>query len=270
MNDVASYHGAVEELEFLGGLPEARSASESALLNAARLEAQAHFVQAKSTALASQEQLAELVRQSSKELPPLPLDVPLVGAYQTKFEKIFVNRTPPAGLKRTALAIPTQHELLVARASSLAAASDAVRSAVNDFQQGATSVTTVLDANSRLRTQREEFLSTVRIYNESIVGYALAVGTSSTNPTLVAMLIKQPIGVRAAPGTATTRQIAPSTPRSATVPAGAEISVPRTETSRLRSAPSSSGTRVSEKREPIRFDPADARPVLNDVQWRKN
>ena len=310
MNDVALYHGAVEENEFLGGLPEPRSASDQAVLNAARLEAQAYFVQTKAAALSSQEQLGELIRQSQRDVPPLPIDVPLVGAYQTKFDKIFVNRTPPAGLKRTAQAIPTQHELLAARAASLAAAGEAVRTSVHEYQQGQLALQQLLDSHSRLRVQRDEFLAAVRSYNESIVGYALAVGNTPNNPTLVAMLIKSPIGVRSSAGPASARQIAPNTPRSATVPARAEFPVSPNETSRLRqgspttgasyttpapststslanrpvdsrvgssksSVPTSYGStgsaaRPTAAREPNRFEGADARPALGDLQWRKN
>ncbi|HND53180.1 MAG TPA: hypothetical protein PLV92_12310 [Pirellulaceae bacterium] len=310
MNDVALYHGAVEENEFLGGLPEPQSTSDQAALNAARLEAQAYFVQMKAAALASQEQLGELIRQSQRDVPPLPIDVPLVGAYQTKFDKIFVNRAPPAGLKRTAQAIPTQHELLVARAAALAAAGEAVRTSVHEYQQGQLALQTLLDSHSRLRIQRDEFLAAVRSYNESIVGYALAVGNTPNNPTLVAMLIKSPIGVRSSAGPASARQIAPNTPRSATVPARAEFPVSPNETSRLRqgspttgasyttpvpststslanrpvdsrvgssksSVPTSFGStgnaaRPTAAREPNRFEGADARPALGDLQWRKN
>ncbi|MFO0904483.1 MAG: hypothetical protein U0939_15870 [Pirellulales bacterium] len=190
--EVASYNWAVEEGAFIAGLQAAGRGPEEFLLNAARLDAQAHLQSAKVAAAGAQQDLAEYARMPLQSPPPLPLDQPLATAYQTKFDRIFANRTPPAGLRRIAQTIPLQLELVDTRASAVAADTDAIKELAAAHRQGQATLDSVIAAHERLYRHRREFLQSLRVYNELIAEYALAVGGSSPNETLVSMLIRNP------------------------------------------------------------------------------
>lgn len=187
-SDVCSYNWAVEEGAFIAGVSPTPQPSDQSLLMAARLESQAHLQRTRLAATASQVDLAEVARFTARALP-LPADSPLVTAYQTKFDKIFANRTPPAGLRRIAVSIPLQKQLIDTSAEAVASATDAVRELNDEFQQGQTSLVSLLDAHRRLRKQRLDFLDSVRTYNEQVASYAVALGGSVNTQTLVSMLI---------------------------------------------------------------------------------
>lgn len=190
--DVAAYYWSVEEGAFIAGLQASGRGGEQVLLNAARIGAQARLQQAKVTATGSQHELADLARISTRDLPPLPRDEPLVGAYQTKFDRIFANQAPPAGIRRIALSIPLQLELLETQAAAVAADTDAIKELHQEHRQGQATLESVLSAHDRLHRHRVEFLQSVRTYNEMIAEYALAIAGSTNNQTIVTMLIRNP------------------------------------------------------------------------------
>lgn len=232
--DVAAYYWSVEEGSFVAGLQPAGRGDEGGLLTAARLEAQGRLQQAKVTAAASQNELAELARLTIQDPPPLPVDIPLVSAYQTKFDRIFASRTPPAGLRRIAYSIPLQLELVETLAATVAADTDLVKDRHQEHRQGQVALADVLAAHDRLHRHRVEFLQAVRVYNELIAEYALAIAGTTNNQTLVSMLIRNP-----------------ATPRTSQVP----------RTSGVRDAGSGYGNRgYSDNSSAVRSAPAGTYP----------
>lgn len=196
--DVAAYNWAVEEGAFVAGLQAAQPEMEMLALQAARTAAQARLQQARVAASAAQCELADLAGQGLRDPLPLPGELPLVGPYQTRFEALFANRAPPAGIRRIATTIPLRAELLQALAATVAADTDAIKELANFHREGRVPLEPVLAAHDRLQRHRGEFLDAVRIYNDQIAEYALAIAGTSNNQTVVAMLVRNPTIVRAA------------------------------------------------------------------------
>ncbi|MFO0819282.1 MAG: hypothetical protein U1A77_15145 [Pirellulales bacterium] len=209
--DTAAYYWSVEEGSFISGLEPSNRNTDQSLLASARLSAQSQLQRAKVTATGSQNDLADLARFATRDPAPLPRDLPLVSAYQTKFEKIFANRTPPAGLRRIALSIPLQLELVETQASLVAADTDLIQQLNQEYRQGQGSLESIIAAHDRLHKHRVEFLQAVRLYNELIAEYALAIGGSTNNLTLVSMLIRNPATPRTAQAVRRDASSSPST-----------------------------------------------------------
>jgi hypothetical protein len=191
----------VEEGAFIAGLQALQPETETLALQAARIAAQARLQQARVAATAAQCDLADLTGQSLREPLPLAGELPLVGPYQTRFEQLFVNRTPPPGVRRIATAIPLRAELLQTLAAAVAADTDAIKEFATLHREGRVPLDPVLAAHERLQRHRAEFLDAVRIYNEQIAEYALAIAGTSNNQTVVAMLVRNPTIARSAQAT---------------------------------------------------------------------
>ncbi len=196
--DVAAYNWAVEEGAFVAGLQALQPETEALALQAARAAAQSRLQQARVAATAAQCDLADVAGQSLREPLPLPGELPLVGPYQTRFETLFANRAPPVGIRRIATTIPLRAELLQSLAATVAADTDAIKELAIFHREGRVPLEPVLAAHDRLQRHRAEFLDAVRIYNDQIAEYALAIAGSSNNQTVVAMLVRNPTIVRAA------------------------------------------------------------------------
>ncbi len=196
--EVAAYNWSVEEGAFIAGLQALQPETETWALQAARIAAQARLQHARVAATPAQCELAALTGQGLREPLPLAGELPLVGPYQTRFEQLFANRAPPAGIRRIATAIPLRAELLQTLAAAVAADTDAIKEFATLHREGRVPLEPVLAAHERLQRHRGEFLESVRIYNEQIAEYALAIAGTSNNQTVVAMLVRNPTIVRAA------------------------------------------------------------------------
>lgn len=110
----------------------------------------------------------------------IPTDVPFVGAYDTKFDRLFRGQSP-ADLRRIHLRLPLAHKVVLARANS------------TDAAKGLLLERPSLEAIKTYREQRRAFLDAVRDYNLAITRYAMAVGGSVPDRESVAkMLIMEP------------------------------------------------------------------------------
>jgi hypothetical protein len=196
--DVAAYNWAVEEGAFVAGLQVLQPETETLALEAARTAAQSRLQQARVAATGTQCELADIAGQSLREPLPLPSELPLVGPYQTRFETLFANRAPPAGIRRIATTIPLRAELLQTLAATVAADTDAIKELAVFHREGRVPLEPVLAAHDRLQRHRAEFLEAVRVYNDQIAEYALAIAGTSNNQTVVAMLVRNPTIIRAA------------------------------------------------------------------------
>jgi hypothetical protein len=223
--DVAAYNWAVEEGAFVAGLQVLQPETETLALEAARTAAQSRLQQARVAATGTQCELADIAGQSLREPLPLPSELPLVGPYQTRFETLFANRAPPAGIRRIATTIPLRAELLQTLAATVAADTDAIKELAVFHREGRVPLEPVLAAHDRLQRHRAEFLEAVRVYNDQIAEYALAIAGTSNNQTVVAMLVRNPTIVRAAqsqraPGMSSTMPASGYSPAPATGSSG--------------------------------------------------
>ena len=195
---LAEFHWAVKEAAFLAALPSPRTASDQSQLHAARAAAEAREFETKLAAVATQYELAETARLSVNAIPPVPRDVPLVGAYRSNYDVIFANRIPPSGIRRVARMLPLQHQTIDAQAAAVTAAADAVHELHEAHKTNQTSLRDVLDACDRLSRHRQAFLASVRDYNHAVAEYSLAViGTGESRQTIVSTLIRSPATTRA-------------------------------------------------------------------------
>ena len=196
---LAEFHWAVKEAAYLAALPAARTASDQSQLHAARAAAEAREYEAKLAAVAAQYELAETARLSANAITPVPRDVPLVGAYRSKYDVIFANRSPPSGIRRVARMLPLQHQTIDAQAAAVTAAADAVHDLQEAHKTNQATLRDVLDAHDRLSRHRQAFLATVRDYNHAVADYSLAViGTGESRQTIVSTLIRSPATTRSA------------------------------------------------------------------------
>lgn len=203
--ELAAANWAAEEVEFVAGLRTENGGADQAEIEAARLDAVARWQESKLLAVSAQFELAQMVGlpTTTPDSLPIPRDVPLVTPYHTKFERIFANRTPPAQVRMLAATIPLEYELIEARATAVSASRDSLKEIRQSFEQGTADLSLLLTAHSRLRLSQRSFLRTVRRYNESVAAYALTIGGSVDNSTLVSMLIPSPTGLRSTPAART-------------------------------------------------------------------
>jgi hypothetical protein len=193
----AAYHFALEETQYLLGLPAASGGRPQALLKAAQASAKAQLAEARLAAVQAQHDLAEAAQLPGDALP-LTADLPLVGPYRTYFETLSARGAVPARLRRLDHTLPQLLQLLEAQADAARAAGAALAAADAAHQEGKAQVAEMLESVERLRQERRKFLATVRSYNEAIVQYASAVGGAAglTPDRLVGMLIEHSGGER--------------------------------------------------------------------------
>jgi len=214
VEDVAFTNWEAEEVEFTQTLTAENGGADRAELESARLDSLARWQEARLASVTSQHELAQICRLSvtTDASLPLPKDLPLVTPYTTKFERIFASRTPPPLVRQLAATIPLQFEVVETRAASVSTGRDALKEVRQAYQQGTADLALLLSAQDRLNESQRLFLQIVRRYNESVAAYALEIGSTVDNSTLVTMLIPSPTGLRTAPGT--------QGPRTAAVPRG--------------------------------------------------
>jgi len=134
------------------------------------------------SAMAAQLRLSALMGQSGGTRPPLPGDLPHCGAYDTRYDQIFGNRT-----SRYAQEL---HELLPQRYQDLQRQAEGVTSARN-WLDTVSDGTDLLKAHELLILRRRAFVYTVRDYNLQIARYSeLASPGNVGSDRLVSMLIR--------------------------------------------------------------------------------
>lgn len=213
--EYATANWAAEEVEFVARLRAENGQVDRAEIESARHDSLARWQEARLAVVEAQHELAEVARISvtTHENLPLPKDLPLVTGYDTKFEKIFAQRSPPAGLRQVAATIPLEFELVETRAAAVTAGRDAVKAIRQAYEQGTADLALLVSAQDRLNQSQRAFLAAVRRYNESVARYALAVGGSLDNATLVTMLIPAPTGLRGTTANSATVADRPRAPR---------------------------------------------------------
>jgi hypothetical protein len=187
---IADYHWAVDEALQLNALPETKGAIDSPLFATARAAAEAQTLEAKATAVTTQQELADALGQPAQSLP-LTVEQPLVGPYRTHFDTIFAGRPAPGRTRAIDRGLPLRRDAIDLRTAAVQAAASAVQLCEQAYINGSTSVETLLYAHRELGQQRRAFLRSVREYNAEIVEYASYVaGPSTTAATIMSMLTR--------------------------------------------------------------------------------
>ena len=125
---------------------------------------------------------------SGNTVLPLPVDTPLCGAYETRYDQIFNGRTSQEAQQLSEL-LPLRYEELELQATSATAAREWLLTSSNNrsLQDDGT---LLLKAYEQLALQRRNFVATAYQYNAEIVRYTeLAVPQNVNTRRLVAMLI---------------------------------------------------------------------------------
>ncbi len=197
---LADWQFAAEEFELMGQIPAPRDAAEQAVLRASQAAAKARLIEARMAANSAQFAMADIVPTVDRTAaaPPLPIDAPFAGVYNTHFETLFSARVAPAGLRRIHETLPMRKDLVDARAEAVFASADAVQQQIEAHRAGRVSLAQLLHEFELLRSRRGKFLGALRDYNLDIAQYAM--GTSRPNDPvdkLVGMMIDSPMGTSA-------------------------------------------------------------------------
>ncbi|MFM8434327.1 MAG: hypothetical protein ACKOBP_03150, partial [Planctomycetia bacterium] len=188
---------AVDRLELVA--PGA-AVQDRAVLDALVAEARSERAAAQAALVAAQQELVDLVRLPPGEPLPWPVDRPLVAAYQTHFESIFANRVATGRVRAINRSLPARHEALEARAAAVKAAAEAFATVEAEHAQGRLPIDAVAAAAERLEAQERRFIDDVRIYNNEIAEYVMAVADFAVpDDRFAAMLIGTPIPWRQQP-----------------------------------------------------------------------
>jgi len=187
----------VERLELVA--PGA-AVQDRAVLDALVAEARSERAGAQAALVAAQQELVDLVRLPPGEPLPWPVDRPLVTAYQTHFESIFANRVATGRVRAINRSLPARHEALETRAAAVKAAAEAFATVEAEHAQGRLPIEAVATAAERLEAQERKFIDDVRVYNNEIAEYVMAVADFSVpDDRFAAMLIGTPIPWRQQP-----------------------------------------------------------------------
>jgi hypothetical protein len=166
-----------------------RTPEDAALLATAAATAAARVNETRLMLTAAQLELADALGRVDPKLP-LAADRPHVGAYRTKYDRIFGAGPAPARLRQINRTIPLRAAGIDRRAESVRAAEQAWQTNSQALARGQVDLATALAAYDALVRERRQFLDAVRAYNDDIAEYALAVaGDHFNEPTLVSMLI---------------------------------------------------------------------------------
>lgn len=188
-----------------------RTPEDAALLATAAATAAARTNEARLMLTAAQLELADAMGRSDLELP-LASDRPHVGAYRTKYERIFGVGRAPARLRQIHRTIPLRAAGIDRRAASVRSAEEAWNASLAALGRGQADLVSTLASHEALVRERRQFLDAVRDYNYDIAEYALAVAGEGLNePTIVSMLIQ--------PAPATSKEPTPAAPPQTFTPA---------------------------------------------------
>lgn len=188
---------AIERLELVA--PGA-AVQDRAVLDALAAEARSERAGAQAALVAAQQELVDLVRLPPGEPLPWPVDRPLVTAYQTHFESIFANRVATGRVRAINRSLPALHEAIETRAAAVKAAAEAFATVEAEHAKGRLPIEVVAAAAERLEAQERKFIDDVRVYNNEIAEYVMAVADFSVpDERFASMLIGTPIPWRQQP-----------------------------------------------------------------------
>ncbi len=181
---VAKYHYCLDHENQLGRLQARRD--EEASLQAARSAATAKLREAELAAGSAQHELAVLLQFPPDAPLPFPADRPHVGAYRTNFQELFAARPAPDRARLIDRTLPIRRMAIDERAIAVQAAQDALTAAIDAYQSGQGSLTSVISNSDQAIGQQVAFIATVCRYNKDIAEYAITVAAPGATPQILA------------------------------------------------------------------------------------
>jgi hypothetical protein len=166
-----------------------RTSYEQSLLRSSVEACRSRSAEAKRDVIARLVDLQEVSGQRSNQAQ-LPGNVPFVDAYDTQFERVFANRTPPANLRKIHNTLPEDLKVIRARAVAADESMNLMAESAAAYFSRQIPLTEVLESIHDVRAQRRAFLEAVHHYNSTIAEYAITVaGNSVSKDGIVSMLI---------------------------------------------------------------------------------
>jgi hypothetical protein len=185
------------------------------LIESANAAAIARTNEALTVVVSAQHDLAEALGGAALDPLPVAADPPYLGAYATRFDELFANRTAPVQIRAIHKTLPTLYLAIQQRAQAAAAAVAALDRAEQGYLQGRAGIESYLAAFELASSQRQAFLAIARAYNDDIADYAINVARDGTGAVeLTAMLIR----VRGVDAQNASRRTQPPLARAAEVP----------------------------------------------------
>jgi len=165
---------------------EAKATGASSTIHSARATALASLRSAESSVAAAQRELGEAAKLVLALVPPLPADLPYVGAYRTRFDELYARQNVGSRARLIHRALPLRRLAIEKRSEAVVSADDAVQAAT----EGQVDPQVAAACIAELADQRRALIGEARRYNDEIVEYVLLVyGAPLSGPSLVTMLL---------------------------------------------------------------------------------
>lgn len=188
----AEYRFAIDEQAWLDQLGSGHVASDTAVLDAARLMVRDEVREKKLVMEFQQHRLQEFQTGTVDPDLPWPVDAPLVGHYETHYGLYSSQGTSSRQLETLDRLIPQQEQLIHARAETVVQCRSAIMSSTRWYRQSGEGCATMLQALYLSRECHAAFVRSVADYNRTIATYALTIKPDQVQAgQVVAMLIPQ-------------------------------------------------------------------------------
>jgi hypothetical protein len=187
-----------EYLNWLNQVPNAGSAPDQALLNAAKSVASDQVLAAEIQLGKSQSKLMDFLPQRApqvgfSDLLPLPADQPLIQKYKTNYDLYQSRQMIPHRLRGVDAMLPKTLELICDRAKTIQLAKSAAEATRHALENRQSNVASLLEAGRLWRSAEQDLIASVTSYNQAIADYSLAIAGGGHSPEqIVAMLIAKP------------------------------------------------------------------------------
>ena len=183
---------ASEELYFLKQLRSPAGAADKHLLNLALLLGQNRVSQTQLDFEEAKGNLGQYVTQMTGS-SFVPADTPLLGKYQTHYDRFSSQRVMSHRLKVLHTILPKQHVLIHENATAAQTGRHALSQTVSAYNQGQATLAATLEAWRLCSQVNMAFADSVHQYNQSTTEYAEGVADFDHDANRVAsMLIKTP------------------------------------------------------------------------------
>ncbi|MHB8903377.1 MAG: hypothetical protein ACYC6Y_31830, partial [Thermoguttaceae bacterium] len=161
------------------------------LLDSAQRAADRELTAMEVAVLTAQYELAEAAALDESGQLPVPVDRPHVGIYNTNFEEIFAESTPPGQTRLLHRTLPLQHQAIGIRTEAIEASQAALQAVAQSYQAGQVDAADLLAALHEITVHKRAWITAIVHYNHSIADYALAIaGPETSGRKLVSILIK--------------------------------------------------------------------------------
>ncbi len=161
------------------------------LLDSAQRAADREVAAMELAVLNAQYDLADIAGLDLSGQLPLPTDPPHIATYNTFFERIFAESTPPGQTRLLHRTLPLQHQVIGVRAEAVHAAEQAFQEVAESYRAAQADAGDLFASLHEITVQQRAWMTAVARYNHSIADYALTVaGPETAGRQLVEILIR--------------------------------------------------------------------------------